>query len=130
MAKTQRKQRLESLLRREIASCVATELRDPRIGFVTITRVEMTGDLQHATAFYTVLGDEAQVTLASRALAGARGYVQQSYAGLVKMRHVPRLRFAYDEQEARRQRMDDLIARARSTDPDQQEPLPEENTEG
>lgn len=120
-----RKDRLESLLKREIATTVQSELRDPRIGFITITRVEMTGDLQNVTAFYTVLGEEKKRRLAAQALKKAAGYVMKSYAPHLRMRTLPRLRFAYDDQEVSRENMDDLIARARATDPDRLDPLPE-----
>ena len=113
-----RRARLESLLKREIASVVTTELRDPRIGFVTITRCELTPDLQQVTAFYTIYGDNDARKAAARALSGAAPYVQGHYAKAVRMRHLPRLRFEYDRNEDRRNEMDALIARARATDPD------------
>ncbi len=51
-----RKARLESLLHREIATCIQRELKDPRIGFITVTRVELTADLHQVNAYYTVFG--------------------------------------------------------------------------
>jgi ribosome-binding factor A len=114
-----RKLRLESLLHREIAQCVQQELRDPRLGFITVVRVELTADLQQATAFYTVLGDEKQRRLVAAALDHARGFVQKRYAPVVATRLLPTLQFAYDDREEKRQTMDDLIRRARASDPDQ-----------
>ncbi len=122
MSAPSRKQRLESLLRREIAGFVQTQLRDPRIGFVTITRVEMSNDLQHCTAFYSVMGDDMVRRQTARALSGAKGPIQRAYAPQLKMRRMPLLHFAFDQQEAKRQVMDDLIRQARSSDPD---PSPE-----
>lgn len=118
MAGPSRKLRLESLLRREIATCVATELRDPRLGFITITRVELTADLHQVTAFFTVLGGLPQRKLAAQALESAAPYVQRSYAPAVRTRLLPQLRFAYDDREEKRQEMDALIRQARSTDPE------------
>lgn len=114
-----RKTRLESLLHREIATTVQQELRDPRLGFLTITRVEMTDDLHQVTAFFTVLGDGKQRRLAVKALAVATGFVQRAYARAVHTRTLPRLVFAYDEREEKRTAMEDLIRKARSSDPDQ-----------
>ena len=114
-----RKARLESLLHREIATCVQQELRDPRLGFITIVRVEVTADLHNVTAYWTTLGDETQRRLASKALEQARGFVQRSYAPVVKTRLLPTLSFHYDDAEDRRRGMDDLIRKARSTDSDQ-----------
>jgi ribosome-binding factor A len=119
-----RKAKLESLLKREIATEVTTRLRDPRLGFVTITRVVLSGDLQLATAYYTQLGPDKKRRLCQQALDAARGYIQGAYAPHLRTRNLPKLRFVYDEEEDRRHAMDELINRARSTDPDQQEPLP------
>jgi ribosome-binding factor A len=116
-----RKARLESLLHREIATCVQQELRDPRLGFITIVRVEMTADLHQVKALYTVLGDATQRKLAAKALDQARGFVQNRYAGVVKTRTLPTLAFAYDDVEERRHSMDDLIRKARATDSDRGE---------
>ncbi|MBA3707648.1 MAG: 30S ribosome-binding factor RbfA [Planctomycetes bacterium] len=113
-----RKKRMESLLHREIATCVQQELRDPRLGFITIVRVELTADLHQVKAFFTVLGDASQRKLASKALEQARGFVQNRYAGVVKTKSLPMLAFAYDDVEERRHGMDDLIRRARLTDSD------------
>lgn len=113
-----RKNRLESLLRQEIATTVQRELRDPRLGFLTITRVEMTDDLHEVTAFFTVLGDDKQRRLASKALVDATPFVQRAYAPAVHTRLLPRLKFAYDDREEKRTSMEDLIRKARSSDPD------------
>ena len=119
-----RKNRLESLLREEIATTVNQELRDPRLGFLTITRVEMTDDLHDVTAFYTVLGDDKQRRLAAKALATAAPFVQRSYAKSVRTRLLPRLRFAFDDREEKRTSMENLIRQARSSDPNPQTPAP------
>jgi ribosome-binding factor A len=112
-----RKNRLESLLHQEIATTVNQELRDPRLGFLTITRVEMTDDLHDITAFFTVLGDEKQRRLAAKALDAAVPFVQRSYAKVVRTRLLPRLRFAFDDREQKRTTMEELIRKARSSDP-------------
>lgn len=113
-----RKERLESLLRREIATCLSHEVRDPRLGFVTVTRCEFNQEEEAVTAFYTVFGDEGARRTTTKCLHEVRGFVQRSYAKVLKMRFVPSLHFAYDEGEVRRREMDDLIRRARASDPD------------
>lgn len=123
-----RKQRLESLLHREIATVVNQELRDPRLGFVTITRVELTSDLHQVKAFFTVLGDEKQRRLATRALENAVPYVQRAYAPAVRTRLLPQLAFAYDDHEEKRHGIATLISKARATDPSQ-DPAPAEGTD-
>ena len=112
-----RQQRLTSLLHREIATAVRG-LADPRIGMVTITRVEMTGDLQSVTAYWTVFGGAKERTLAEHALASARGFIRTGYAKVVRTRLVPDLQFSYDDREQKRERMNEIIGRARRTDAD------------
>jgi ribosome-binding factor A len=112
-----RQQRLASLLHREIANSVRA-LDDPRIGMVTITRVELTGDLQLVTAFWTVLGGIKDRKLAEHALTSARGFIRTSYAPSVRTRLVPDLQFSYDDREQKRDRMSEIISRARRTDAD------------
>jgi ribosome-binding factor A len=113
-----RQARLQSLLHREIATCIQQQLKDPRIGFITVTRVELTGDLHQVKAFYTVLGTPSERRQAAAALEQARGFIQRSYAPVVKTRLLPILSFAYDEVEVQRGTMDDLIRKARATDSD------------
>jgi ribosome-binding factor A len=114
-----RKVRLESLLHREIATTIQRELRDPRIGFITITRVTVTADLHQVKAYYTVLGDDKARRLAAQALAHAKGFIQRQYAPVIKTRLVPILEFAYDEDQLKRGDIDALITKARATDTDQ-----------
>lgn len=113
-----RKAKLESVILREVAVCVQHELRDPRLGFITITRVVMTDDLQTVKAYFTILGDDKARRLATQALEAARPFVQRSYAKVVATRLLPQLAFAYDEQELRSHTLDELITRARATDTD------------
>ena len=113
-----RQARLQSLLHREIATCIQQQLKDPRIGFITVTRVELTEDLHQVKAFYTVFGTPSERRQAAAALDQARGYIQHFYAPAVKTRLLPILSFAYDEVEVQRGSMDDLIRKARATDSD------------
>ncbi len=118
MPTNSRKAKLESVLRQEIAICVQQELKDPRLGFVTILRVLLSDDFHEAKAYYTVLGDQKQRRLAEQALNHARGYIQRQYADVVKTRLLPQLSFVYDDAEFKRQTMSDLIRHARESDTD------------
>lgn len=112
-----RQQRLASLLHREIATAVRG-LDDPRLGIVTITRVELAGDLQLVTAYWTVLGGQRERRLAEHALESARTHIRAAYAPTVRTRLIPDLRFGFDDREERREHMNDIIGRARRTDSD------------
>jgi len=105
--------RLESLLKREIASAVTQEIRDPRLGFVTITRCELSKDGSECFAYYTVFGNPTKRKLTGEALDSARGYIQSKYAKQVRMRTLPRLRFRYDEDEEERIRVETALRQAR-----------------
>ena len=118
MPTNSRKAKLESVLQQEIAICVQQELKDPRIGFVTIVRVVLSDDFHECKAYYTVLGDEKKRRLAAQALLHARGFIQGRYADVVKTRRLPKLEFVYDDAELKRQTMNDLIRKARLTDTD------------
>lgn len=119
---SRRKERLASLLRREIAAILNQELRDPRLGFITVTRVTLTADLSEVTAHYTLL-DPSRRKLAASALKSATPYIQRGYAKTVRTRRLPLLRWRYDEGEERRHEMDVLIRQARASDPDGGEDL-------
>ncbi len=118
MPTANRQARLGSLLHQEIALAVQQELDDPRCGLITISRVELTGDLHHVTAYYTVYGDGAAQVRAAKALERIRTLVQARYAKVVRTRLLPILSFRPDVAEVRRVDMDDLIHRARATDTD------------
>ena len=113
-------------MKREIATTVAQELRDPRLGIITIARVELTPDFSRCTAYFTMLDTGAKLARAQDALDAATPYVQRAYAQHLKLRRVPELRFIFDEDEKRRQDMFELINQARSTDP---KAPPEEESE-
>lgn len=84
---------------REIASnIILFELKDPRVGFVTITRAELSPDMQFAKIYYSVLGSDVDTRLTARAIAHARGHVQTEIAKrLRRLRSVPIISFEYDE---------------------------------
>ena len=109
------------MLRREIATMVTQELRDPRIGLVSVTRCELSPDMSQVTAYYSVYGDDTRKRLAADALHSATSYIQRGYAKQVRMRRLPLLRFAYDEQEDQRAEMDRLIERANADSKPQQQ---------
>ncbi len=75
-----RRERIERIIREEASSVILFELADPRIGFVTVTRVKVTGDLQSARIFVSVLGDEADRSITMKALARAATVVRRAIA--------------------------------------------------
>jgi ribosome-binding factor A len=92
-----RPERLAEGIREEVARIVGSELKDPRLGFVTVTRVEVTRDLSHARVLVGVLGDAAERERSLAALHSAAGYVRREIGRRLRIRVVPEIEFRYDK---------------------------------
>lgn len=88
--------RLSEAIKEIVATTLDTKIKDPRLGFVTVTGVKVTGDLQHATVFYTVLGDEAQATSSAAALESAKGLLRSEVGRQTGVKFTPTLTFQLD----------------------------------
>lgn len=108
-----RPERLAALLRETLASALTTGLKDPRIGFVTITGVQVTPDGQHATIRVSVLGTEDEKTRALEGLAHARGFLRSHLATHLDLRVTPELRFELDRGLEHARRIDEILDRLR-----------------
>ncbi|HEX6674051.1 MAG TPA: 30S ribosome-binding factor RbfA [Actinomycetes bacterium] len=102
--------RLAETIRRLVGEWVEAEQADGRLGFVTVTDVRVTGDLRHATVYWTVLGDRPAQDAAEAALQEAAGQARSFVAGQVRLRHVPALEFVRDELPDHSARIDHLLA--------------------
>jgi len=107
-----RARRIADQIQRELSEIIRMEIKDPRVGMVTITDVEVTRDNEHAKVFFTVLGDPAQQEAASRALSHAAGFLRTELAQRLQLRTVPQLRFDYDVSVERGVRLSNLIDEA------------------
>ena len=114
---TGRPERVATLIKETLAERLARGLKDPRIGFVTITRVEVDRDLAVARVYVSVLGDEAEKTAALEGLQSARGYLRRELAGSVRLRSVPELRFVLDRGLEHFTRISTLLDDAREEPP-------------
>ncbi|HET7291550.1 MAG TPA: 30S ribosome-binding factor RbfA [Vicinamibacteria bacterium] len=109
-----RRERVAGELRDEIAQIVSRSLKDPRIGFVTVTRVEVSADLGHAKAFVSVLGDEKQRRESLAGLKQAQGFVRREVGRRVRMRVLPEIQFVYDKGVDATDRVARLLDEVRS----------------
>ena len=91
-----RTDRVAELIRAELGRIIL-QLRDPRVGFVTITRVELSADLHYAKVFYSVIGNQAKRGETQEALRHARGFLQKDLAQELNLRYTPHLDFYYDQ---------------------------------
>ena len=94
---SRRLQQVARTLQREISQVILTELKDPRIGFVTVTKVEPSPDLRRARVYLSVMGDEKGERLTLAALRHAAGYIQTVVTDRLHMRYAPVLQFQVDE---------------------------------
>jgi len=91
-----RADRVSDLLKEEISQLLLREVKDPYIGFATITDVKVSKDLQVAKVYYTILGDKKQVNDSAQALKRVSGFIKKQLGKRLKMRHIPDIIFKYD----------------------------------
>jgi len=99
-----------------IAQLLETRVKDPRLGFITITDVRVTGDLQQASIFYTVLGDDEARSATSAALSSAKGMLRAEVGQALNLRIVPTLEFFADGLQESASAMNELMAEVRRKD--------------
>ena len=106
---TSRPERVGDQIRVEITGMLSRQVHDPGIGFLTITRVEVSADLQHANVYYTALGDEKARRESARALQRAAPFLRRQVAGRLRLRRAPELQFFYDESIERHDRIEQIL---------------------
>jgi len=99
-----------------VAELLERRIKDPRLGFVTVTEARLTADLREAKVFYTVLGDAAEREESAAALRSATGVIRSEVGRLIGLRHTPSLEFIADALPEDAQRIDELVAAARARD--------------
>jgi ribosome-binding factor A len=108
-----RAERVADLIRKELALLLEREVKDPRVGFVTVTRVEMTPDLRSARVAVTILGDGAQEKESLKGLAAAQGFLRYELAHRLGLRHAPLIEFNLDRTLESEQRIEELLRQIR-----------------
>jgi ribosome-binding factor A len=104
-----RMRRVDEAIREVLSAAVGQDLKDPRIGFVTVTDVKTSPDLRHARVFVTVLGTPPEREAALAGLQSAHGVLQRRLAAELRMKRTPTLTFHYDETTDRAMRMEELL---------------------
>jgi ribosome-binding factor A len=99
-----------------VAEMLERRIKDPRLGFVTVTDVRVSGDTQQATIFYTVLGEDKDLEGSAVALESAKGLIRSEVGKQLGMRHVPTLEFVHDALPETARHIDDLLERVRESD--------------
>lgn len=104
-----RMRRVDEAIRQVIGEAVAGELKDPRVGFVTVTDVRTSADLSHARVYVSVLGDDPVRAATLAGLQSAHGYLQRRVASELHLKRTPTLSFLYDDTTDRALRIDALL---------------------
>ena len=91
-----RVEKLQELIKQETSKMLLRELKDPRIGFVTVTQVEVTGDLREAKIYVSIMGGEEQVAESLAGLQSALGYIRREIGRRIRLRFTPEISFALD----------------------------------
>ena len=113
---TARPKRVAEQIQRELAELIQLEIKDPRVGMVTLTDVEVSADYAHAKVFFSVYGDAQRVQEAQAGLQSAAGYLRTQVARRMKLQNMPALHFSYDASIERGMRLDQIIAEAVADD--------------
>ena len=116
MADAARARKLADRIRVIVAETLEMRVKDPRLGFITITDARVTNDLQQATVFYTVLGDDAARTDTAAALESARGVLRSEVGRQTGVRHTPTLAFVADAVPETAAHIEELLQRAAEAD--------------
>ncbi|GAB6931455.1 30S ribosome-binding factor RbfA [Paenibacillus sp. JCM 10914] len=101
--------RVGEQIKKELSQLIQTEIKDPRIGFITVTGVDVTNDLSQAKVYLSVLGDDEQKAASLKGLEKANGYLRSELGKRVRLRHVPELIFKFDDSIAYGSRIEKLL---------------------
>lgn len=104
-----RANRVAEQMKKELGGIIGQKLKDPRIGFVTVTDVEVTGDLQQATIFISVLGNNAQKEATLAGLMKAKGFIRSEIGQRIRLRKTPEIEFAFDDSVEYGNRIESLL---------------------
>src|SRR5262245_58633477 len=116
MSQGSRPDRVADQIRGELAQLLAREVHDPGVGFVTITRVQVSPDIQLARVFYTVLGDDKARKNSDRALERAASFLRRQIGARLRLKRVPELKFQYDDAVAGQDRIEQLLNEIHAAD--------------
>lgn len=111
-----RARKLADRIQQVVAEMLERRIKDPRLGFVTVTDARITADLGDATVYYTVFGSEAERAATAAALESAKGLIRSEVGRQTGLRHTPTLTFVHDPLPESARHMDDLFAMARARD--------------
>jgi len=116
MAKSYRRERLNESIKELLSEMILSRIKDPRVGFVTITNVEMARDMVSAKVYFSVLGDETDRGESRQGLESAKNFMRKTVARELKLRNAPDFRFLYDDSLDRSEQIEGALRRIKDDD--------------
>ncbi len=117
----QRSEKLSELLKEEISKILLREVKDPRIGFVSLTDVKVSGDLRHAKVFVSVYGSEEEKEKTMKGLEKATGFIRKLVGERIKVYHTPEIIFRYDDSIEHGVHISKIIKKIKKDKPDERD---------
>jgi ribosome-binding factor A len=117
-----RKEKVQDAIQKEVSDIIRNEMKDPRLGFVTITAVEVSDDLRHAKIFFSVLGKEEDFKKTEEALQSALGYIRTLLAERIQLRFAPEIMFRIDKSSMYSVHIDEVLNEIKELDKKRQKP--------
>ena len=111
-----RKDKVQDAIQKEVSNILRNDMKDPRLGFVTVTSVEVSDDLRHAKIFYSVLGKAEEQRKTSDALKSAQGYIRTLLAERIQLRFAPEIMFREDKSSAYSVRIEEVLNEIKEMD--------------
>jgi ribosome-binding factor A len=109
-----RSERVAEELKREVSDIILRRIKDPSIGFVTLTFVQLTDDLKLAKIYFTVLGDKVKISETKKALNRAVGFIRSELRGRLDLKFIPEIKFYYDDTIEKATKIEELLNKIKS----------------
>jgi ribosome-binding factor A len=116
MMRFKRSEKVADLIREEISQILLRELKDPRIGFVTITKVAVSDDLRVAKVYYSIFGGEQEKEESYEGLESAKGYIKRELGRRVRLKYMPEVSFIFDDSLEYGEHIEELLRGVKDTD--------------
>ncbi len=116
-----RVEKIQELMKQEVSKMILRELKDPRIGFVTVTQVELTGDLREAKIYVSIMGSEEQVKDSWQGLQSALGFIRREIGQRIRLRFTPEISFALDKSLDYSAHIQELLQKIKSEEQQREE---------
>ena len=113
---SRRLSRLASQMQTEISDIIRRKLKDPRVGFVSVTKAKVSADLSYASVYFSVIGDEGDIERTMTCLVHAANFIRSELGRRLRVKRIPELRFFYDDSSVRGARIEKILKDLKESD--------------